>query len=72
MKIEDWDGLIETLRACHDFMEDGYEDTTVEPGEASGQAHAARLLGHITDAMLIAVWIKGVALAYAKREEQRS
>jgi len=70
VRIDSWDGLIEALRGCQTFLEGAITDVAVEPGEEGGRVHAERLLGHTTDAMVLAVWIKGVAIASEKLEPE--
>ena len=68
--IDSWGQLRTALRECHDFLEGAINETEVEPGEWCGAMHGARLLGHVTDAMLLATWIAGVAEAFERRDDK--
>lgn len=63
---ESWAELVEQLRGCQDFVENTIVGVEPEAAERAGLMHAGRLLGHVTDAMLIAVWIQGVGEAYER------
>jgi hypothetical protein len=67
--IESWRELTTALREAHDFIEDAIEDTKIEPHEWCGAMHGARLLGHVTDAMLLATWIAAVGDAATIEED---
>jgi hypothetical protein len=69
MKIESWHEMRAALGACQDFLEGALSETEIERGEWCGAMHGARLLGHVTDAMLIATWIIAVADAHEKNEK---
>jgi hypothetical protein len=69
MSVESWGQLRTALRECHDFIEEAISDTEeIGPGEWCGAMHGARLLGHVTDAMLLATWIAGVAEAFEQKD----
>jgi hypothetical protein len=67
--IESWRELTTALREAHDFIEGAIEDTKIEPHEWCGAMHGARLLGHVTDAMLLATWIAAVGDAATIEED---
>lgn len=67
--IESWGQLRVSLRECHDFIESAISDTEIESGEWCGAMHGARLLGHVTDAMLLATWIAAVADAVERNDK---
>lgn len=54
-----WEDVIAALTAVQDFLEDAvtalHPDSTAD--EIVGELHAARLLGHVTDARLLALYI---------------
>jgi hypothetical protein len=58
MPCESWSDLVSMLTEAQQFLEaavDGLHD--ISTSEFTGEMHAARLLGLVTDAWLLALWI---------------